>query len=65
MKKLKLEIENLSVESFATVAETESLSGTVEGREMLATGEFTCNQTTPYCKTILTYCPCTPRWEQV
>jgi hypothetical protein len=64
MKKLKLEIENLSVDSFATVAQAEPLSGTVEGREVLGT-EFTCNQTTPYCKTILTYCPCTPRWEQV
>jgi hypothetical protein len=65
MKKLRLEIDNLSVDSFATVAEAESPAGTVEGREMLASGEFTCNRTTPYCKTILTYCPCTPRWEQL
>ncbi len=64
MKKLRLEIEKLSVDSFATAAGAESLSGTVEGQEMLRT-ELTCNQTTPYCKTILTYCPCTPRWEQV
>ena len=63
MKKLRLEIENLAVDSFATADEAESLAGTVEGREMRT--EFTCNQTTPYCKTILTYCPCTPRWEEL
>jgi hypothetical protein len=64
MKKLRLEIENLAVDSFATADEAESLAGTVEGREM-PSGEFTCNRTTPYCKTILTYCPCTPRWEEL
>ena len=64
MKKLKLELENLAVDSFATVAEAEPLAGTVEGQEMLAT-QFPCNQTTTYCKTVLTYCPCTPRWEGI
>jgi len=63
VKKLKLEIEHLVVDSFATVAGDEAAAGTVEGREMMMRTELTCNQTTPYCKTILTYCPCTPRWE--
>lgn len=62
MKKLKLRIDELAVDSFEA-GDAESLTGTVEGREMRT--EFTCNQTTPYCKTILTYCPCTPRWEEL
>jgi len=63
MMKLKLEIDALVVDSFATAGDAESAAGTVEGREMRT--ELTCSQTTPYCKTILTYCPCTPRWEEL
>jgi hypothetical protein len=65
MKKLKLQLDTLAVDSFATVEDAASGAGTVEGRELARTEAFTCNQTTPYCKTILTYCPCTPRWEEL
>lgn len=65
MKKLKLEIDALAVDSFAT-GDGAATAGTVDGHELAATREFyTCNRTTPYCKTILTYCPCTPRWDDL
>jgi hypothetical protein len=63
MKKLKLEIDALAVDSFAT-GDGAGPAGTVDGHEM-ASQQYTCNRITPYCKTILTYCPCTPRWDDL
>ncbi|HEX6747208.1 MAG TPA: hypothetical protein VF092_07895 [Longimicrobium sp.] len=56
MRKLKLDLETLSVDSFATAPE-DGAPGSVEAHEML--------DTSPYAKTILTYCPCTPRWGEL
>jgi hypothetical protein len=55
MRKLKLDLDTITVASFATAPEA-GAPGSVEAHEML--------NTSPYAKTILTYCPCTPRWEQ-
>ena len=56
MKKLTLDLEGIAVDSFATAPE-DGTPGSVEAHEML--------DTSPYAKTILTYCPCTPRWDEV
>jgi len=61
VKKLKLDLEALSVASFATDAEPAG-HGSVQAREL---GALSIGQTTTYCKTILTYCPCTPRWDGI
>ena len=63
MRKLTLDLDTIAVESFATAVSPEAAPGTVHAREVMRT--FTCAQTTPYCKTQLTYCPCTPRWEEI
>lgn len=63
MRKLKLDLDTIAVESFATVRSAEAGAGTVHARGVART--FACEQTTPYCKTQLTYCPCTPRWEEI
>lgn len=56
MNKLKLELESVTVDSFATEPRHEAVSGTVEA---YVTGNY------PTCvKTRLTYCPCTPRAEE-
>ena len=54
MKKLTLKIDALAIESFETAKSADALLGTVQG-QALAT------QPRELCKTILTYCPCTPR----
>jgi hypothetical protein len=56
MKKLKLQIQELAVESFP-ISETEAEIGTVEGQELAPTPPYkTCYATR------MTYdCPCTPR----
>ena len=56
MKKLTLQLDALAVESFAT-REAAADRGTVQG--MVWTDPFVCD-TNRDCKTILTYCPCTP-----
>ncbi|HET7232649.1 MAG TPA: hypothetical protein VFJ16_21745 [Longimicrobium sp.] len=56
MRKLKLDLETIAVDSFAT-AEVEATAGSIEAQEMV--------DTSPYAKTILTYCPCTPRWDEI
>lgn len=57
MKKLKLAVEALTVESFPT-AEVEEQLGTVEGAELVPTPPYaTCPAGTK-----LTICPCTPRF---
>jgi len=56
MRKLRLDLETIAVDSFATAPEA-GAPGSVEAHEML--------DTSPYAKTILTYCPCTPRWEEI
>ena len=58
MKKLTLKVDELAVESFAVVREDEAARGTVDGQAFLAT------QPRELCKTILTYCPCTPRADE-
>ena len=60
MRKLVLDLDTIAVDSFATAATSAQFPGSVHGREIPRT--YTCEQTTPYCKTLLTYCPCTPRW---
>lgn len=56
MRKLTLDLETLAVDSFAT-APAAGAPGGVEAHEMI--------DTSPYAKTILTYCPCTPRWDEI
>ena len=56
MRKLKLDLESIAVDSFATAPEAGE-PGSVEAHEMI--------DTSPYKQTRLTYCPCTPRWEEV
>lgn len=57
MKKLKLAVEALAVESFPTAEAIEQL-GTVEGAELVPTPPyFTCPAGTK-----LTICPCTPKY---
>jgi hypothetical protein len=55
MKKLTLKIDALAIESFETAKSADALLGTVEAHGALRT------QPRELCKTILTYCPCTPR----
>lgn len=62
MSKLKLEMDALAVESFATAADAADGRGTVHGRGAVWTDPFFCD-TQRDCKTILTYCPCTPRGD--
>jgi len=57
MRKLTLELDALAVESFATDAERGD-AGTVHAHAW--TDPLVCD-TARQCKTILTYCPCTPR----
>ena len=59
MRKLKLEMDELAVESFPTAAGGADAPGTVEGLQFVRT------QPRELCKTILTYCPCTPRAEEL
>ncbi|HEU4557007.1 MAG TPA: hypothetical protein VFS20_04125 [Longimicrobium sp.] len=63
MRKLVLDLDTIAVDSFATADASEATAGSVHARELART--FTCDQTTPYCKTQLTYCPCTPRWDGI
>ncbi len=63
MRKLVLDLDTIAVDSFATADTSAASAGSVHARELVRT--FTCAQTTPYCKTQLTYCPCTPRWDEI
>jgi hypothetical protein len=57
MKKLKLRMEELAVESFST-SDADDAMGTVHGQEMIPTPPyFTCR---PCLLTRPTDCPCTP-----
>jgi hypothetical protein len=61
MKKLKLEPDELSVESFAPGADTEVDGGTVHGREMVMTRSCPSHDVclTPWCPTnSTTLCRC-------
>jgi hypothetical protein len=56
MNKLRLQVEELAVESFPT-SDAEGLLGTVQAHDMAPTPPYyTCPP-----KTRLTICPCTPR----
>ncbi|HEX8692104.1 MAG TPA: hypothetical protein VF746_06785 [Longimicrobium sp.] len=61
MKKLKLDLDGLAVDSFATLAGT-AHRGTVDGREPRPTLETICGSTwlvsNPTCR------PCTPRYQE-
>lgn len=56
MKKLKLEIDELAVETFATGEDDGADAGTVEGRELAPT-------LLKLCTAMTSLCPCTPRAE--
>jgi hypothetical protein len=56
MKKLKLRMDALAVESFPT-RDVEDAMGTVQGREIPTPPYFTCS---PCLGTRPTNCPCTP-----
>jgi hypothetical protein len=58
MKKLKLDLEGLTVDSFATVAAPTLHPGTVEAREYRPTLRTVCDCT--LLGTDPTCCPCTP-----
>lgn len=58
MKKLRLEMDELAVESFPTAAPEEA-GGTVEAREMNPSVYPYCTHGTYPCKTSLSMCPCT------
>jgi hypothetical protein len=59
MKKLKLQMDELAVDSFPT-AEVEADAGTVEAREALNPSIYPyCTHGTYPCKTSLSMCPCT------
>ena len=58
MKKLKLEMDALAVESFPT-ATLEEAEGTVEAREMNPSVYPYCTHGTYPCRTALSICPCT------
>ena len=57
MKKLKLEMDELAVETFATAAEP-AAGGTVHGQDLGRTLLNLCTQMTGLC-------PCTPRAEEI
>ncbi len=60
MKKLKLEIESLTVDTFVTAHGADPGRGTVDGQELRPTLKTVCDQTllasNPTC------CPCTPMY---
>ena len=56
MKKLKLRVDTLAVESFDAGAELDA-TGTVHAR-----GTFPTPPDATCAKTVLTYCPCTPAY---
>ena len=58
MKKFKLEMDELAVESFPTAA-VEKAEGTVEAREMNPSVYPYCTHDAYPCKTSLSICPCT------
>jgi hypothetical protein len=57
MRKLKLVLDSLAVDSFQTVAKADGARGTVQGRAATA---FTCGQKPSYNNTL---CGCTPLAE--
>lgn len=57
MNKLRLNLEDLAVDTFQTDEDGTSLRGTVEGHEVSQT---ICPAASA--KTVLTCCPCTPRY---
>lgn len=59
MKKLRLQAEDLAVDSFRTAEEDAAWRGTVDGHG--ATPAVVCNATATI-KTQLTCCPCTPAY---
>ena len=65
MNKLKLELGDLVVSSFATVkGEPDADAGTVRGREAAVSLDLQPCPTGGWCKSQLTYCICTPRAAQ-
>jgi hypothetical protein len=59
MKKLKLEVGGLAVESFPTSQLPEEMRGTVEGAALNPSVYPYCTHGTYPCKTALSLCPCT------
>lgn len=59
MKKLKLQAEDLAVDSFHTAADATAWRGTADAHE--ATPAIVCNATATI-KTQPTCCPCTPAY---
>lgn len=58
MKKLRLQVEDLAIDSFATDAERQDERGTVHGRQGDESFKVICGVST--LKTDMTCCPCTP-----
>ena len=58
MKKMKLEMDGLAVESFPT-ATIEAARGTVEGQARIPSVYPYCTHGTYPCNTSLSMCPCT------
>lgn len=62
MNKLKLELDDLVVTSFATATDEPAAdAGTVRGREAAVSLDLQPCPTGGWCKSQLTYCVCTPR----
>jgi hypothetical protein len=59
MKKLKLDVEGLTVDSFATAADAVAQPGTVEAQEIRPTLRTVCGNET-WLVSNPTCCPCTP-----
>lgn len=57
MSKLRLDLDDLAVDTFRTDDDPLGLRGTVDGQEASVT---ICNVASV--KTVLTCCPCTPRY---
>ncbi|HWK88686.1 MAG TPA: hypothetical protein VNP72_01775 [Longimicrobium sp.] len=60
MRKLKMDVEELAVESFETVSSSTADPGTVDGYEVVTCAVGSC---TPYPSLHNTRCGCTPVYE--
>ena len=62
MKKLKLDLDSLAVDTFSTQPRAAEARGTVRGREWSPSLFYPqCNSNNLVCLTYPTGCPCTPR----
>ena len=62
MRKLKLDLEALAIDSFSTAPEAAGILGTVAARELQPTLKTVCGST--LLESNPTCCPCTPRYEE-